>query len=159
MKNFETIEMHETMGGNIGFQFSPHHLIASIPQAVDGVVTSQIAMVGSAQFYDGYSSPGTLTYSEVSEATRSGMVFKVSVKGFYPKASPSMVMLFQEMCRQKHVLIVSGILGEKTIFGNKNEPLSFVFANSSKNVPGEGSGYEFSFEGVTTSAAPAYLPE
>ena len=158
MKNFEPIEMSESMGGNLGFQFSPHHLIAAIPQAVEGIVTSEITMVSGAVFLDGYSSPGTLSYSETVEETRAGLTLKISVKGFYPKASAAMVMLFYEMTRQKHVLIVSGFSGEKIIFGNKKEPVSFVFVNSSKNVPGERSGYEFIFEGVVTSASPSYMP-
>lgn len=156
MKDFEVPDLMEAMGGNSGFEFSPVQLVSAIPQAVDGVVTSAITMVGDAVFLDGYSTPGTLSYSEVSEETRAGIIYRVSVKGFYPKAPASMISLFGEMVRQKYILLVSEISGEKLIFGNKNEPLSFVFSKSSKNAPGERSGYDFEFSGITTTPAPVY---
>jgi len=156
MKDFEVPEMMEAMGGNSGFEFSPVQSVSSIPQAIEGVVTSFITMAGSEVFMDGYATPGTLSYAEVSEATRAGIIFKLSVKGFYPKAPASMISLFSEMVRQKFILLVSEISGEKLIFGNKKEPLSFNFSKSSKNAPGERSGYDFEFSGIVTSPSPYY---
>ena len=156
MKDFELPEMPEIMGGNSGFEFSPVQLVSSIPQAIDGLVTTAIPMVGSTTFMDGYATANTLSYNEASEQTRAGTIYKVSVKGFYPKASAAMISLFAEMVRQKFILLVTEISGEKLIFGNKNEPLSFNFSKSSKNAPGERSGYDFEFSGTLTSPAPYY---
>jgi len=158
MNDFSLPEMPEAMGGNSGFEFSPVQLVSSIPQAIDGLVSTAIPMVGSAVFFDGYSTPNTLSYTEASEQTRAGMLYKISVKGFYPKASAAMISLFAEMVRQKFILLVTEISGEKLIFGNKNEPLSFNFSKSSKNAPGERSGYDFEFSGTLTTAAPYYAP-
>jgi hypothetical protein len=156
MKDFEIPEMLESMGGNSGFEFSPVQLIASIPPAIDGIVSSPILMAGSATFLDGYATPGTLSSSCATEQTRAGIIFNISVKGFYPKASAAMISLFAEMVRQKFILVVSDISGEKVIFGNKNEPLSFIFSKSSKSVPGERSGYDFEFSGKVTQPIPVY---
>lgn len=156
MKNFEIPEMIESMGGNSGFEFSPVQLVASIPPAIDGIVSSTILMEGSATFLDGYATPGTLSSSCATEKTRAGIIFNISVKGFYPKASAAMISLFAEMARQKFILIVSDISGEKVIFGNKNEPLSFNFSKSSKNAPGERSGYDFEFSGRITQPCHLY---
>ena len=156
MKDFEVPEMAEIMGGNSGFEFSPVDLVASIPPDIEGAVTSEIQMVGAAVFQQGYSTPGTLSYSEIPEETKAGPVFKISVKGFYPKASAAMISLFGDMIRQKFILIVSEISGEKMIFGNKNEPLSFIYSKSSKSAPGERPGYDFEFSGIVTQASPQY---
>jgi hypothetical protein len=156
MKDFEIPEMLESMGGNSGFEFSPVQLIASIPQAIDGIVSSPVVMAGSATLLDGYATPGTLLTSILTEQTRAGIIFNISVKGFYPKASAAMILLFAEMVSQKFILIVSDISGEKVIFGNKNEPLSFNFSKSSKNAPGERSGYDFEFSGKVTQPIPVY---
>lgn len=156
MQDFEVPEMIEAMGGNSGFEFSPVQYVASIPQAIDGIVSSPVSMVGSATFLEGYSTPGSLSASIATGQTRAGTVYDISVKGFYPKASAAMIFMFYEMARQKFILIVSDISGEKMIYGNKNEPLSFVFSKSSKNVPGERSGYDFEFSGKVTEPVPLY---
>jgi len=158
MKDFEIPELIENMGGNSGFEFSPAQLVASIPQAFEGTVTSEIVMVGAAAFLVGYCSQGTLSYTEVSEETRAGTIFNISVKGFYPKASAAMVVLFYEMLYQKFILLVSENSGEKLIFGNKKEQLSFKFSKSSKSAPGERAGYDFEFSGIVTTPSPYYLP-
>jgi len=51
MKDFEVPEMIESMGGNSGFEFSPVQYVSSIPQAIDGIVSSPILMAGSAAFW------------------------------------------------------------------------------------------------------------
>lgn len=158
ISDFEVPEMIERMGGNSGFEFSPFQLVNSIPQAFEGKVIDDITMVGGNIFRQGYATPGTLSYSETPEETMAGIIYKLSVKGFYPKASAAMIALFAEIIRQKHILIVSEISGEKMIFGNKNEPLSFIYSKSSKNTPGERSGYDFEFSGIVTQPSPVYEP-
>lgn len=156
MKDFETPDLIELMGGNSGFEFSPVQHVASIPQAIGGIVSSPIVMVGDAVFFDGYSSAGSLNFSLTNETSRPGRLNKISVKGFYPKASTDMIALFNEMISQKYILILSDILGQKMILGNKNEPLSFNFSFSSKSVPGERAGYDFEFSGIVITPSPIY---
>ncbi len=158
MKDFEVPEMAEIMGGNSGFEFSPVQLVASIPLATEGIITTAISMVAGYTMKLGYATPGTLSYSEIAEGTRAGTIFKLSVKGFFPKASAAMISLFEEMCRQKFILLVSEISSEKMLLGNKNEPLSFIYSKSSKSAPGEKPGYDFEFWGITTRASVQYAP-
>jgi hypothetical protein len=158
MTDFIQPENIESLGGNSGFQFAPVQDISFIPVAIDGVVTSAVTFNGSATLSEGYASPGSLSWSEAMEETRAGNIFNINVKGFYPRASAAMLALFSGMTRQKFILIITDILGEKMIFGNKNEPLSFNYSKSSKSAPGERAGYDYQFSGIVTEPSPYYLP-
>jgi len=158
MKNFETSELFETLGGCQGFYFAPVNRIASIPEASACMITSPILMRDTYPILRGYASPGSLLFTESAKHTPSGMLNSVALKGFYPGVSDGMIALFHELMTNRFVVLVTDKLGKTRLAGSLREPLSFSFTYSSLSQPNERAGYEFVFSGEMTSTCPIYVP-
>lgn len=158
MKNFESSELFESLGGCQGFSFSPVNRIASVPEAFACCIETPITMVNPFVMLQGYASPGTLLFSESAKQTPSGILYSVSVKGFYPGASAGMIALFRELLANRFVVLVTDKHGSTRLAGSLQEPLSFSFQYSSMSLPNERAGYEFVFSGEMTSICPIYQP-
>ena len=158
MKNFEISDLFENLGGCQSFSFAPVNGIASIPEAVASKITSPILMNDGFQVLEGYASPGSLLFTESAKQTPSGMLFSVSVKGFFPGYSPGMISLFYELLANRFVVLVKDKSGRIRLAGSIPEPLKFSFAYSSLGMPNERPGYEFTFTGDMTVPCPVYEP-
>ena len=158
MQNFQTSDYFESLGGCQGFYFSPVNRIAAIPEAFASRIESPISMIEPFIMLEGYASRGSLSFSESAKLTPSGILYSVSIKGFYPGASAEMISLFGELMANRFVVLVTDAHGNTRLAGSLQEPLSFSFQFSSRSVPAERAGYEFTFSGELTSVCPIYQP-
>jgi len=158
MKNFESSDLFETLGGCQGFSFTPVNRIAAFPEAFASRVSSAIALVDPFTLLEGYASPGSLLFNESTKQTPSGMLYSISVKGFYPGTSEGMIALFHELSADRFVVLVTDKSGKTRLAGSLREPLSFSYQYSSKSAANERSGFEFVFSGEMTAPCPVYMP-
>jgi len=156
MKNFESSELFESLGGCQGFSFCPVNHIAFIPEAFACLIDAPISLVNPFEMREGYASPGSLSFSESAKLTPSGTLYTVSVKGFYPGVSQAMIALFLEMAANRFVVLVTDKHGMTRLAGSLHEPLSFSFQYASMSSPNERAGYEFVFSGEMSSICPIH---
>lgn len=158
MKDFETPDYPESIGGCRTFSFTPVKFIEFIPEPVNGIIDSDIRFFPDGRMYQGYSTKGVLSFSETAKITPSGLIYTVIMKGFSPGNNEGMVALFDMMAKNRFVLLVTDNQGVTRLVGSKKEPLSFTADFSTGINPGDRMGYTYAFEGNLTSPSPVYAP-
>lgn len=145
----------ENLGGLIRFNFAVVSDILTIEEAVDSKISKVIKMKPGTRWYSGYATLGTMSFTEPTEETNAGPIYKRSFNAFCPKDDEEKTDLFARMRNEKFILDITDSNCLRKIIGSINEPLSFKSTlNKKANMP-ELAGYAISFFGDGTH--PSYI--
>ncbi len=144
MNNFPEFDM-ESMGGNSSFKFSPIENIASIPDAINDVITSDVVFKPGCAWYDGLALQNSLDFSEEQKKSDAGESFQTNISGMVPKLTHEYLAQFNEMRRHRFVVQITDNNGNARISGSVLAGMQFAFDQKSKNTPSGTSGFSYSF--------------
>jgi hypothetical protein len=144
MQNFIAFE-NENMGGVNSFRFVPINDIASIPDAVNGKITSAVVLKSGKQWYTGLSVINKLKFNEEASHVTAGVLYRTRVSGSIPKLTDDYLALFTEMASQRFLLEITDNNGYKRLCGKYLMGLRFDFNQDSGGRPSDTNGWEYSF--------------
>lgn len=146
----------DNLGGVIGFKFIPVTDVQSIENPIDHVITTAVVLKTNKRWFSAYATQGTIGYSETSEQTAHGEVFKQQLVAIIPKDDKDKAVLFNKMRNQKFIVDYTDSNGLRKLIGSLEEPLFF---SSSANTKTEMSGrneHSITFYGTGTHKAFIY---
>lgn len=155
MNSFSEFEM-ESMGGVVGFNFSPIENIVTIPEVINDCIGTPITFSGTFAFLTGIAIRDSLNFSEKQKIADAGESFSTVITGMIPKLTKEYLYLFNEMKRHRFVVLVIDNNGFLRLCGTKDAGMRFSFDQDSKNTPGQLNGFEFSFSLDHSLPSPFY---
>jgi len=146
----------DNMGGLIRFDFALAKDIESIEEPVDSVICGAVIMKPGTRWYCGYATRGTIGYTEPTEDTSAGPVYKKSFSAFCPKDDQEKTSLFARMRNELFVIKFLDSNLQCKIAGSLTEPLSFKYVLNTKTNMSDLAGYAINFYGDGTHEAYLY---
>ncbi len=146
----------DNLGGNIRFEFAEINDIDSIAESIDGNITEKVILKDGKQWYCGYATQQSIGYTETTEDSAAGILYKRSLVAFCPKDNSDNKDLFYEMRNKKFIVKCTNSNGIKLLIGSIQEPLKFSAALASKTQIAELAGYSITFYGDGTLPAMVY---
>jgi hypothetical protein len=145
-------------GGNAAFYFRPINDVVSIPEAIAKLISTSVVFAsGVTGFFEGYSTPESLNFSEKQVNDNDlGPAFEVVVEGFYPCAHPDYDDLFDTIAQYRHIVLVQDNNERQRLAGNIEKGLRFTANFTTGGKFGNLKGYEFAFTGVYKERQPYY---
>jgi hypothetical protein len=145
-------------GGNAAFYFRPINDVVSIPEAIAKLIAGSVVFAsGVTGFFEGYSTPESLNFSEKQVNDNDlGPAFEVVVEGFYPCAHPDYDDLFDTIAQYRHIVLVQDNNERQRLAGNLEKGLRFTANFTTGGKFGNLKGYEFGFTGVYKERQPYY---
>jgi len=144
MNNFPEFEM-ESMGGNSSFKFSPIENIASIPEAINDVMTSDVVFKSGHTWFNGLALQNSLDFSEEQKNSDAGENYQTNIGGMVPKLTHEYLAQFNEMRRHRFVVQITDNNGNARLCGSLTAGMLFTFNQQSKNTPSGTSGFPYNF--------------
>lgn len=135
------------LGGALRFNFINVNDVLSIPTPVNSVVSSAVVLKPGKVWSAGSATLGTMGYSEPSELTSAGTIYKKTFIAFCPEDNAANNDLFNANRNGQYIVDCTDSNGLRKLIGSIDEPLSFSSAlNTKTNIP-ELAGTAISFYG------------
>lgn len=147
-------------GDNIGsikqFSFIPVTDVESIDFPIKGKIVKPILLKSKARWYEGYSTLETALFTEPSEQTANGTIFKPKFVGVVPRDSAELTALFEEMKNARFILDYTDRNGIRKLVGSIDEPLFFTSELVVPSAVAQRNQHNITFYGITTEKAYVY---
>lgn len=144
------------LGGVITFNFIDVKNVLSIPTPVNSMIIQPVVLQPGEHWYVGYGTLGTIGYSEPSEFTNAGTLYKRMFVAFAAQDSAINSILFNEMRNGQFLIDYKDSNGLRKLIGSIEEPLFFsANLNTKTNMP-ELAGHAVGFYGDGTHKAYVY---
>jgi len=144
------------LGGVIRFNFIDVNDVESIPDSIDDVVSEAVVLKEGAQWSCGYGTQFSIGYSEPTEDTNAGTIYKKSFDATCPQDSAENKNLFRLKRHKRFILDIYTSNGMRLLVGTIAEPLKFSAKLSTKTQMSELAGYVINFSGDGTLPSPVY---
>jgi hypothetical protein len=157
MTNINQPNLHN-LGGVLRFNFVDVNDVLSIPIPTNSILFSALSLKPGKQWYAGYGTLGTMSYTEPSELTSAGTLFKRLFVASCPKDGYTNSNLFNEMRNKQFLLDYTDSNGFRKLIGSIDEPLFFDSVLNTKSKMAELSGSVIRFYGDGSHKAYEYRP-
>ncbi|MBC8053762.1 MAG: hypothetical protein H7Y13_11925 [Sphingobacteriaceae bacterium] len=133
-------------GGYITFQFIPSIYIAQFPQINSHTISAAgIVLLAGTAWYQGYSTPETLLFSDEPEKTTHGTHFNLKVNAFTPGDKPELTSLLYEMEDLQFLVKLTDPRGKLKLIGSPTFPLQLKSVFNSGDQRSSSKGYNLQF--------------
>lgn len=149
--------LFENLGGIIKFNFVPIEHVDSIDIPIKGIITQPVSLASGKQWFSGYGTLGSISFTETPEKTNAGELFKRVFTAFCPKDDEEIDTLFNEMRNMQFLLDYTDSNGLRKLIGSIDEPLKFSASLNTKSQMQELAGHSISFFGDGTHKSYVYL--
>ena len=105
----------DNLGGNIRFEFAEINDIDSIAESIDGNITEKVILKDGKQWYCGYATQQSIGYTETTEDSAAGILYKRSLVAFCPKDNSDNKDLFYE---KRNKIVKFGVVQNFVDFGD-----------------------------------------
>lgn len=146
----------DNLGGIIRFKFIPVTDVESIASPIDHVITTPVILKTDKRWFSAYATMGTIGYTEASEQTANGGLFKRQLVAIIPKDDKDKAKLFNKMRNQRFIVDYVDSNGLRKLIGSLEEPVFFSSTQNTKTeMPGRNE-HSISFYGTGTHKAFIY---
>ena len=146
----------DNIGGLIRFNFIPYEDVESIDMPIDGKVTIEVELKEGKQWYCGYGTLGSMSYTETPSENMNGAVFSKLLSAVCPQDGEENNALFNEMRNRRFIVDYTDSNGLRKLIGSIEEPLKFnATLNTQTSMPGL-NAHAISFYGEGTFKAYIY---
>ena len=150
------------MGSLSKIQVCPVELIYSIPEPLNGVISSAVTFQSGKRWYDVYSAFESLSISQKSVSSAQGKHYEISVDGFVPGHCAVLDELFNQLENSKLVLKITDMNGKIFLVCNTTRAQTIgatltVDYDSTSSYSGK-SGYQLSFKLTSPQRIYSYGP-
>ena len=157
MTDFVSPPIARNIGGCQPFKYCPVQHVYLIPDAVAGEISEEVSFNGSHRWYTGWHRETTASYEEKQRDTPQGILYDVVYKFFYPGNTAAISILFDELARMEHVLLVTDNNLQQRVVGEKSKGLKFRHSFNTGAGPDQLRGYQCEFYGTYKKRAPVYV--
>lgn len=144
------------LGGVIRFNFIDVNDVESIPDSIDDVVSEAVVLKEGAQWSCGYGTQFSIGYSEPTESTNAGTIYKKSFDASCPQDCAENKNLFRLKRNKRFILDIYTSNGLRLLVGTIEEPLQFTSNLATKTQMTELAGYVIKFYGDGSLPSPIY---
>lgn len=125
----------------------------AIPRSVVSVSGRTVYIVSSADVYEIYCTPDSMSMQETPELSNAGTHYNVKIAGFIPRDSDTVRTAMEEMQQRPYAVLFQDGNGEYKLAGGTHEPLRFSAALSTGRETGEAAGHLILFSGPVSNRA------
>lgn len=141
-------------GGYTKFYFLPSYHVDTFPMIVNGRAQVPVGLKVGAMWYEGYATPGTLSYSEEAREDPNGKYYLPVLTGFVPGDKPALINLLQNMEKLTFIVMLRDSAGKFKLIGSPGCPLELSANFGSGEKRADSKGFSFKFTGQAFYRAP-----
>ena len=121
------INRHEgdNLGGVVSFNFIPVQDVESLTMPIEHRIVEPLQLKTGKYWYCGFATLGTIGFTEESQQTPNGEVYKQKFAAIRPKDDKDISLLLNEMRNQKFIIDYTDANGQRKLIGTTDEPLFF----------------------------------
>lgn len=155
MKNINSPD-GDNIGGVLRFNFIDVNDVDIIPDPIEGKIIEVVTLKEGKQWYCGYGTLDTIGYTESSEQTSSGTIYKKQFVASCPQDSADNGSLFEENRHKKFILDYTDSNGLRKLVGTIDEPLFFLSVLNTQTNRVSLAGHSITFYCDSTHKSPQY---
>jgi hypothetical protein len=125
----------------------------AIPKAVVSVLGRTVSVSSSADVYEIYCTPGSMSLAEPHQRDERGVHYNAEFLGFVPRDSETVRNAIEDMETKPYAVLFQDGNGEFKLSGSNTEPLRFSAVLTTGIDTQERAGYQIRFAGTTTRRA------
>lgn len=158
-------DLARIIGNNLGslskIQICPVEKITSIPDPVNGVISSAVVFAAAGKWYDLFSSFESLQFKQKSVTTNQGKHYELNIDGFIPGHCQAMDYLLSTMEQSKFVVKATDLNGNVLLICNLRfqeiRGMTFTADYDSTSKYSGNKGYAINFSMLSCYRAYSYL--
>lgn len=153
ISNFPSKNLYNP-GGYSRFYFLPISSVKSFPIILNGVAQTAVELKSGHSWFEGYSTPETLRFSEEVQDDPNGLIYIQILSGFVPGDKSELVILLQRMESNIFLGMIKDPRGKYKLIGSPTSPLELRSNFSSGEKRSDLKGFAFKFTAKSIFRAP-----